>query len=116
MNELEARTALNEMPISTLEDMLTLSEAHAALHHIFCETAHAPQEDEPGWAELRRLLSMANEAGCSDESHFTPLFNLDTFRASLLAQQQDGVISLVRLLGWESAQAPLHLRTRGKTE
>ena len=59
------------------QDLLTLSEAHAALRHLLCGTDAAPQEGEAGWLELRRLISIARTAGCTDEVHFFPLERIE---------------------------------------
>ena len=107
-----ARDALGELPAHVHDDLLTLHEAHAALRHLLCVSAAAPQPGEPAWSELTPLLVMAREAGCDDEAHFCPLEDLSRLRA-VLESHQHAVPSLVRLLAFASPQHPLQQRTRG---
>ncbi len=132
-SERDARDVLEQLPPETIEELLTLSEAHAALRHMICthpDTLPTPQEGEAGWDVLSRLLGMAHAtrgvAGgaasarsvaaedCGGLDHFLPLMRLQQYRRSLLSPSEGwGVLSLVHYLEWASPQQPVHRRTRG---
>ena len=111
-SERDARDALHQLPSETVDELLTLHEAHAALRHLLCASSAAPRVSDAGWLELRRLLALVDTHGCTDEAHYLPLAQLEQLKGWLLAQQ-GRVPALVRLLDWSSPQAAVHLRTRG---
>jgi hypothetical protein len=111
-SERDARDALRQLPSETVDELLTLHEAHAALRHLLCASSAAPRASDAGWLELRRLLALVDTHGCTDEAHYLPLSQLEQLKGWLFAQQ-NRVPALVRLLDWSSPQAAVHLRTRG---
>ena len=120
MPERDARDALEALPGSTLEELLSLSEAHAVLRHLLVGPGDperpTPQPSEAGWAELSQLLGMARDAVgvcCGSEAHFLPLLELARCRDELARAPTESVLSLVKMLEWASPQAPVHQRTRG---
>ena len=110
MPQLEARNAVRSLPPEDFDDVLSLAEARAALHHLLSHPA-APSDGDWGWPRLQELLQMAEDTECPVCSHFLRLLDVPELRAEL-ASPSRSVTWLVKLLDWKSPQMPVNQRTR----